>query len=424
MNRLLYIVLAVLSLIKANGQNFVEISVGQGYSKYSYYRLTDNTQASIDDDSWDLAFSAFGFQDAGVFLNEGSASNFQAPVPELELYAAPTNNFNDTFKIDNLGMRFYNDELNWSYGAGNTGRNVANPFDYGWGTYNPATMQVTGGKVFVIKLRNGQYKKFMIESLILTTYNLKYANLDGSDPKAVQINKMAYANKDFALFSFETGTAISTPLKDWELAFLRYATPLDDGTGNILQYAVTGALIGPGIKAAKIATEDTSSVIPSDYLDSLTTRTDIIGHDWKYFDFTKGWIVHDSLVYFVKTKDGNLWKINFIDFEGSSTGNIVLVSTNLGMVTAIHKPLSALAGFDVFPNPAEQEVTIALELKDPAQVKIAVTNSLGQVMWSSTSKQVKDLTVWNLPVNNWAKGIYSVSVYSGTEVSTKKLLVQ
>lgn len=46
---------------------------------------------------------------------------------------------------------------------------------------------INGNRVFVIKLRDGSYKKLMIQSFAGGTYNLKYANFDGTEEKTVAI---------------------------------------------------------------------------------------------------------------------------------------------------------------------------------------------------------------------------------------------
>ena len=54
---------------------------------------------------------------------------------------------------------------------------------------------------------------------------------------------------------------------------------------------------------------------------SLLVQPNIIGHDWKDFDLgTFTWEVFDDLVYFIETPDNDIWQLQFIDFEGSSTG--------------------------------------------------------------------------------------------------------
>ncbi len=148
---------------------FVELSYGASYANQVYYQLEDDTETTVVNTSWDIAFTTQGLQDAGIFINEATAfmSN------ELELYHAPTDEFVDVIDPEDLGERIHNNELSWELGAFNDGKILANPLDYGWGTYNPGNMTVEGEEVFVIKLRDGSFKKLMIESLTFTTYKFE-----------------------------------------------------------------------------------------------------------------------------------------------------------------------------------------------------------------------------------------------------------
>ncbi|MCC6370615.1 MAG: T9SS type A sorting domain-containing protein [Bacteroidia bacterium] len=78
----------------------------------------------------------------------------------------------------------------------------------------------------------------------------------------------------------------------------------------------------------------------------------------------------------------------------------------------------------LFPNPANSNVNLNLELKSNGEVKVNVINLLGEVV-SSTSfaGQLGDNTI-NLNLNGLAKGIYMVNVQAGGSSGNSKLIVE
>ena len=95
------------------------ISCGAGYNKQSYVRLSDGTEKQVNNDSWDLAFTAFGFQDAGIFINESAGSTMGQNLPQTELYYANTSNFGAEINLSEITTtKYINSKLSWNYGAG------------------------------------------------------------------------------------------------------------------------------------------------------------------------------------------------------------------------------------------------------------------------------------------------------------------
>jgi len=94
------IALLIFSSFLSYSQNFQEISTGPGYNKQSFVRLSDGTEKQVSNDSWDIAFTAYGFQDAGIFINESSGSSMGQNLPQTELYYANTDNFEAPIDIE------------------------------------------------------------------------------------------------------------------------------------------------------------------------------------------------------------------------------------------------------------------------------------------------------------------------------------
>ena len=143
----------------AVSQEYGQIATGANYANQAYYQLSTNSQTQVPNDSWDLMFTALGSTDAGIHINESTAISFVEPLPEVELYLSPIQDFEEPIEFDSLENRLYNAELGWENGAFNEVRDENNPFDYGWGAYNPATHAIEGTTVYIIKLREWKLQK-------------------------------------------------------------------------------------------------------------------------------------------------------------------------------------------------------------------------------------------------------------------------
>lgn len=421
-----HVILSMLALTffaqSANTQEFVQISTGAGYSQQTFYNLENDQTFSVAASAWDLAFSTIGLADAAVHINEGAASGAGA-LPAVELYLAAETDFAATIDASLLTERLYNDEKSWETGALNLVANPADPFDFGWGSYNPMTHALSGTRIFVIKLRDGNYKKFMIQSLAGGTYTIRYANLDSSSEATATVNKADFPDTDLAFFSFADGGTIATaPAQSWDLSFCRYVTPLDDGTGNILDYAVTGILSGPGVEVAEARGVEPFIVEVDAYVDSFETDLDIIGYDWKAFDFTQGWLIPEDLAYFVKKADDHVWRLVFVDFEGSATGTGTFEKTDLGILTSTSSPLTELTAMSVFPNPAQSNATLAFSMEHATELQISIRDLSGRTLWQSIANAAEGFNVFQLPVANLPQGMYLVNISNGNRSTVSKLM--
>ncbi|NRB51831.1 MAG: T9SS type A sorting domain-containing protein [Saprospiraceae bacterium] len=389
------LLLLVFGTISLQAQTFREISTGSQYNDQVYFQLSDFTPTAVANDSWDLAFTAFGVQDAGIHVNE--SARLDNNPPPVQLFFAPSNNFDDIFQESELTDRLVNSEESWSWGAGNHGRDLANFADYGWGMYNPAINQVIGNKVYVMAMRDGSYKKFIIDSLVATTYYLRHADLDGNNEMSATINKADHSEAGMAYFSFSTNSTINTIPAKWDLFFGRYRALLPDGT----PYDVTGILSHPTLEVAEI------NDLPAEEVDQNTSltfedRIDVIGSDWKGFSFTSGWILADSLSYVVKMPNNQLYKLVFIDFEGSGTGTATFEQSDLGILSSNRDLGPQGASWSVFPNPiSDGRFTLSLDLDQQLNnAEVSLFNTLGQQLWQRQLATQVGLNAYELELPN------------------------
>ncbi|MBK7870615.1 MAG: T9SS type A sorting domain-containing protein [Saprospiraceae bacterium] len=426
MNKLILTILGLCStVITIFAQDYVQVAVGAGYSKQAYYRLSDDAVTQIANESWDLAFSTTGTIDVGISVNESTTSVTGAPAPELALFLTSATNFAETIDTSKFVKRLYNDETSWTEGGAlNIIADPENPFDFGWGLYNLSNHTLTGNRIFAVKLRDNTYKKFIIESFAGGAYNLKYANFDGSEEKTVAIKKGDFSGNPIALFSFETGETLA-PLGAWDLMFCRYVTPLDDGAGNILDYPVTGVLSGHNVETVEVKGIDPNAVTYNTYVDSFQTKLDIIGYDWKTFSFTQGWVIPTDLAYFVKTAENRIYKLVFVDFEGSTTGISTFEKTDLGILSSVNNPNSNFKEATVYPNPKVSEATLAFTLKqNQNNLQLAVRDLTGRMIWNTLVDGNQGLNAIQLPSMNLPQGMYLLSVGRGKDSITLKLIQQ
>ena len=406
------------NFIILHGQ-FIDVSSGASYSKQAYYTLSDDATTTLSNDSWDLAF-ATGFAKAGILYNEFESFGGSKSL----LYLAPTTEFTDIFTSADLTDSLYNNDKSWESGAFNVAKDPGNPSDLGWGTYNPNHI-VYGSRVFAFKLRNDSWKKIKIDSLAMGIYTMKYADLDGSNEITTTINTSDFSGSPFAYFSFSTGEAVASPA-GWDLVFGRFAT-LIPGGGVLQEYPASGVLSAAGVQVAQANEVVPDTVDEADYLTELSEETNIIGHDWKYIDFTANppWVILDDRAYFVKTTENRLWKIVFIGFEGSSTGVYSFKKEDLGIISSTIKPNSNFTALGVYPNPIVADYTVSFSLKESRQtLNISMVNSLGQTVWSATTAGKIGLNVLELQAPDVASGHYHLVIGTGSDVTTQSILLK
>lgn len=78
----------------------------------------------------------------------------------------------------------------------------------------------------------------------------------------------------------------------------------------------------------------------------------------------------------------------------------------------------------LYPNPANTEAFINVELKERAKLSINIINTIGQVVYSQNVSLQAGKQLLNIPVSNLAQGLYTLSVTDdmGNKPVTRKLL--
>lgn len=375
------------------------VSLGAGYANESYYSFENGEEANVINAGWDLAFELHSMG-VGIRLNEKLASAWVYPGA-----------FADWATLDTAGhtgwTRLRNSYEDWSEGAFN---DISTGATYGWGEYNMTTHNVTGSKIFVIKLSDNSYRKIKFDLTSTSTiYNVTHNKIDNSDEVTTVIPKATYTGKNFVYYDIATETIIDREpaSSDWDVVFTNYIYNLGGGYYG----ATTGGLHNIDVSTSEIAGVPTSSSTYGTFEDAINT----IGYDWKTYAGGAYSIVAD-LSYFVKTTDGDIWKLIFTQFEGSSNGNIHFTKEKVetaGIATYEG------ANISVYPNPANDVLTISTtqDLQNLSIVDLSgqIVKEVNTIGFSSAQVSTSDLK----------NGVYFVQILDASNrTGIQKIVIQ
>lgn len=380
------------------------VVMGATYANEVYYSLETGVVMTSPRNTWDIAFYTEAFS-AGIITNDGMG---------VELYAYPKAGNEGWDSFDTTGKaswtRLYNDVSNWENGAFN--RLEKGHPDYGWGVYSITSHDVIGDSLFLIKTPDGKYRKLNIirKRSTLNQYEIRFSDLDGQNEQTLTLDAGNYESKAFMSFSFQNGLIDREPDKDsWDLLFTKYLATVQN-----TPYPVTGVLLNPADTAAEArgVAPDFDDWTSLDY----STGSDVIGHDWKTFDMgTFTYIMEDSLYFFIKAQNGNIYKINFTSFSGASTGTVTFTQE---LVSALAIPENTALNTTIYPNPASEVINVKTPAGEDGYVRIS--NLAGQELSILSFTRG---TVSSFNISGLENGIYLVTVVTGKESITRKVVV-
>ncbi len=148
-----------------------------------------------------------------------------------------------------------------------------------------------------------------------------------------------------------------------------------------------------------------------------STKTPI-GHDWKYFNFDPlGYVVEDSIAFFVSNSQKDVYKLVFSVFDYTD-GKVVFSKSQVHTsgVSEIGTENSIL----VYPNPATDLVQIDLS-GDKNLEKVSITDLSGKVIFSQEQNLNGIITI---AVDNLNSGMYLVIVKYDNNTAVQKLIIQ
>ena len=383
-----------------------QVSLSPGYATQSFYALQDGEVANVNNTDWDIAFMTDAFN-SSILVNDNVATS-------LYLYSSDVSDWSSVDTAGTTWTELYNSETEWEKGAFTKPQSSVDPFDYGWGQYNVITHIVTGNRIFIIKLSNGEYKKVIIEGLDLGTYSFKYADLDGSNEVSESVNSADYGSKNFWYYSMQTQEIIDREpaTETWDLTFTRFTSEIAPD----FNYVVAGALQNVNITAAEASEMATDEAVWHEY--PMMEDINVLGADWKYFDMDIfEYVIEESLSYFVQDGDGNVWQLIFTGFGGAADGTIDFTKE---MISATGLNEDSMVEFSVYPNPNNGFVTVILPIEQD-QAYYTLIDGQGRAVyadtWSSGFEHGIDL--FNVPA-----GIYLLQVEMNGAIGQQRLVIR
>lgn len=363
------VLLAAAMLVQAQTIVSDSVSIGAGYSKRVFYSLENGITGEMNANIWDLQFVTYKLQASTVRLNAGFG------VQAWEYLSGDSADWNvlDTSGLgtENGWLRIYDDSHTYDPGAFEvTATGYPN---YGWGNYNSISHDVVGYKLFVVKSRNGQYKKLFIKGLWSGTnsFEVVYANLDGSNEVNLNIARSNFNTKNFVYLNIENDSLLDAePIRSgYELIFEKYETELSPG----VYYPVTGVRAAPDVKTARVYGSDNNVTVNDTIIN--------IGHDWKTFSGGT-YVIDDSLSFLVQARNGDLYQIWFTGFSGSATGTFYFNKQKIQTASVEDALANAM---EIYPNPAAEVLNINTGMQSPLTVYVIDLN--GRVLMQQSFEQ-------------------------------------
>ena len=408
----LFIGLILLSY-NIHSQTNDNVSLLASYSNQSFYNLNTGEVANVDNNNWDIAFSAGGY---------GSAIRINGQSGTL-LYTYPNGDISNWNTVDITNIATWNpinnSDTSWGLGAFNVNADPSNSMDLGWGIYSTITHHITGDSINIIKLSNGIYKKLQITKLSSGNYDFKYANIDGSSEVTTSISKSSFSGKNFGYYSIINGVELDRePLSsEWHILFTKYITQLSPG----VTYGVTGVLANNDIQIAKAENIDVANADHS--AQSYSSQINAIGYNWKSFNMSSfSYDIQDSLCYFIKDNLDNIWKLQLTGFDGSSTGNIYF---NVEKIQSANIFENSEITFTIYPNPSiNKEVSIIYDINNnnTNSTEIRISDINGKLVRSCNLNK-NGFNVNKISLEDFNSGLYIVSLVNGNSIINKKLIV-
>lgn len=272
------------------GATTSQVVIGSDYANQIYYDLETNTIIRQNNrEVWDLAFEA-GDNGFHVLLNES------------RVMAAAVSSETDITALTSDGGLTYT----WDYHTGNLDSTAIGDWQ-------------SLGKVYSIDLgtsllgANMGKKKLKIVSVSATEYEIQFADLNSTSIKTYTVPKSTTAGFTYVSLTGNGSVLDVEPDKGtWDLLFTNYCHVFDAHT----PYSVVGVLsnrYGVKVQEVNIPFADLKH---SDILDAnFENRINVIGYDWKVYDFDTGtYTVNSNRTFIVKTVNGRYFKMRFIDF--------------------------------------------------------------------------------------------------------------
>lgn len=274
----------------SSGVETIQVSMGGNYENQVFYNLESREIiAQNNRESWDLAF-------------ESSADGFHIRLNDSKLMAAKSSGQTEFSAVTTT----QNTNWKWDRPSGNLDSTAIGDWRNSEEVYIiDRGMNVSGTSLGRFKLKVGSVSELK--------YEIEFGPLNSTTPLLFSIPKNQETS--WTYFSFNNSGEIKSiaPKKNqWDLCFTSYTHVFDTHT----PYLVTGVLLNPHAVSAQVHAHPFESVSFATTLTKpFSEQLNIIGYDWKTFDFDLSiYTIDTARTFVVKTTSGKLIKLKFIDF--------------------------------------------------------------------------------------------------------------
>jgi len=165
-------------------------------------------------------------------------------------------------------------------------------------------------------LEGSGFIKFKVINSDSDGYTFRYSSIDNSIDTTLSANKNESYNKIYFSFINNSIVNIEPQSTNWNLLFSSYTHIFSKNT----PYLVTGVLINSQLVSVACDTSSLFDEISINSVQSLSYSNceDIIGYNWKTFDFeSNSYTINQTKIYIVKNDD-QYYKLRFLDFYNES----------------------------------------------------------------------------------------------------------
>ena len=165
-------------------------------------------------------------------------------------------------------------------------------------------------------LEGSGFIKFKVISNDVSGYTFRYSSINNSTDTTISISKNESYNKIHFSFLNNSIVNIEPPSTDWDFLFSTYTHVFSENT----PYLVVGVLINSqqvSVACDSVRLFDEININNIQGL-SFSNCEDIIGYNWKIFDFeSNSYTINQSKTYIVKNNN-EYYKLRFLDFYNDS----------------------------------------------------------------------------------------------------------
>lgn len=286
--------------------------LGSNYDQQVYVSLVQGKVENAQLAAYDLAFESHG-DGCHIYLNTGKL-----------MFAARSGN-HDFQVADSSGVQWKTDVPHLNGDSTAFGR---------WWPTNPSQQNSVCSEVFFIDrgvlnhTGSDRYRKFQVIDNSDTAYVVRFSGLEST----AVIHELTIPRKssDALVYLSFNGNGQIVPqapaLNDWDFVLTRYTHIYysEPSTSPYRHYPVVGGQLNiwNGTAGSMIEKDSTPFYMPfSDFSIGdtasigFTCRADVIGYDWKYYDFSVGrFFMAPYCYYVIRASDGLYYKLRMLDF--------------------------------------------------------------------------------------------------------------